>query len=182
MLHRARHRNYRCSSLLALMLGIGLLSNPTGLSRGEEKQNIPAPAQPVPFNHRRHAELGLECKFCHELPDPGKAAGFPSTAKCVACHQTVSPNKPWFRKLIRYHRQAKAIPWVRVYQLPGYVFFDRRNHLEAGATCVDCHGEVEIRHDMRKEKEISMAACVDCHLAQSASINCGFCHTLGLSP
>src|SRR5690606_6123756 len=30
-----------------------------------------APVQPLPYSHRQHLELGLECFECHVQPDPG---------------------------------------------------------------------------------------------------------------
>ena len=42
--------------------------------------------------------------------------------------------------------------------------------------CEACHGPVRERDVMRKEKDISMAACMDCHRARQASIACNYCH------
>ena len=39
--------------------------------------------------------------------------------------------------------QAQSIPWVRVHNLPDFVYFDHRAHVAAGVTCQKCHGPVE---------------------------------------
>ena len=50
----------------------------------------PAPAgptQPIPYSHKRHLALGLECRQCHVNPDAGEMMTFPATAICMSCHQ-----------------------------------------------------------------------------------------------
>jgi ferredoxin len=58
-----------------------------------------------------------------------------------------------------------------------YVFFSHREHAAAGAACADCHGDVAAAAmPLPKERDISMAACMDCHRAKGASLACDFCH------
>jgi hypothetical protein len=69
------------------------------------------------------------------------------------------------------------VPWEPVYQIADYVFFSHREHIgRAGAECADCHGPVGERDVMAKERDISMAACMDCHRVKAASLECNFCH------
>jgi hypothetical protein len=35
------------------------------------------PKQPVPYSHKQHLAMGLQCKNCHTSPDPGEAMGIP---------------------------------------------------------------------------------------------------------
>ena len=37
----------------------------------------PAPVQPIPYSHKKHLALGLDCKTCHRNPEPGKLMTFP---------------------------------------------------------------------------------------------------------
>jgi hypothetical protein len=133
--------------------------------------------QPVPYSHKVHLALGLECKNCHKNPDPGEVMGIPQTPVCMGCHSTVKKDSPAIQKLAGFHESKKPVPWVRVYQVPGYVFFNHRAHLAAkGVTCQTCHGPVAERDVLTKEKDISMGACMDCHQKNNASNSCTFCH------
>jgi hypothetical protein len=137
----------------------------------------PAPAQPLPFSHKLHLSKGLECKDCHSMPEPGDRAAFPATARCMVCHVEIKKDSEAIQKLADYHKKQEAIPWKRVYRVPEYVFFSHKVHVtKAKAACETCHGPVRDRDVMRKEKETSMAVCMDCHKASAASIACDYCH------
>jgi Cytochrome c7 and related cytochrome c/Class III cytochrome C family len=135
-----------------------------------------APEQPIPFSHRAHVKAGLECKGCHPMPDTGEFATIPETAACMSCHDTVKTDSAGVRKLAEFHKAGKPVPWRRVYRIPDYVFFNHREHVEKGVTCQTCHGPVQERDALRKERDISMAACMECHRARQASVACNFCH------
>ncbi len=137
----------------------------------------PPPPQPLPFSHRQHAAAGLDCKTCHAIPEPGEFAGLPVTGVCMNCHIEIRKDSPHIQRLAGYHKEGKPVPWARVYRIPGYVFFSHKEHLaRAGATCETCHGPVWERDVLRKERETSMAACMDCHRAKGASLDCLYCH------
>jgi hypothetical protein len=111
------------------------------------------------------------------MPEPGDRATLPGTAKCMACHATIKKESPAIQKLAEYHKKGEQVPWKRVYRIPDYVFFSHQVHLtKAKATCETCHGAVRERDVMQKEKDISMAACSDCHKAAGASVECNYCH------
>jgi predicted CXXCH cytochrome family protein len=133
--------------------------------------------QPVEFSHKRHAELGLECKVCHPMAD-GEQAGIPQTADCMNCHQSSDSAKPAFRALFERANTKKQIAWARVYLLPYFVFFGHSGHQNAKDGCETCHGPVATRDLLWKEREISMKLCVECHKANQASVSCTFCHEL----
>ena len=137
----------------------------------------PPPVQPLPFSHKQHISAGLECKNCHEVPEPGDFAGIPAADKCMICHAGIKKDSPHIQRLAAYHSQNTPVPWKRVYRIPDYVFFSHKEHLNrAKAICETCHGPVRERDVMRKEKETSMAACMDCHRTAGASLACDFCH------
>lgn len=79
-----------------------------------------------------------------------------------------------------------SIPWVRVHNLPDYVYFDHRAHVTAGVTCQRCHGPVESMERVRQVESLSMGWCVNCHReatetgidgnAVHASTDCAACH------
>jgi hypothetical protein len=137
----------------------------------------PAPLQPLPFSHKTHAAAALTCKQCHPVADPGDAAGLPATKVCLACHVAVKKDSPHIAKLARWHKENKAVPWARVYQIPQYVAFSHQRHLAVdGVQCETCHGPVATREVLRREKETGMQACMDCHRARGASNDCLLCH------
>ena len=137
----------------------------------------PPPAQPIPFSHKQHLATGLECKNCHQMPEPGDFAGLPATDRCMSCHIEIKKDSASIQRLAQHHREGKPIPWARVYRIPDYVFFSHKEHLtRAKAACETCHGPVRERDVMRKEKETSMAACMDCHRTNNAPVTCDYCH------
>jgi hypothetical protein len=135
-----------------------------------------AAPQPIPYSHKTHLALGLQCKNCHTNPDPGEMMGFPATKTCMGCHATVKTDSPAIQKLAQFAKDQKPVPWVRIYQIPGYVYFSHRAHQEAEANCQTCHGPVAQRETITKEVDISMGACMDCHRKNKASIDCTYCH------
>jgi hypothetical protein len=135
------------------------------------------PVQPIPFSHRVHiATARLECKNCHPIPEPGAFATIPETAKCMSCHGTIKKDSPAVQKLAEFHNEGKPVPWRRVYRIPDYVDFSHKAHVAKGVTCENCHGQVRESDALRKEKETTMAACMDCHRAREASVACNYCH------
>ncbi len=134
------------------------------------------PEQPVPYSHKKHVSMGLKCTECHTNPPPGESMGIPSVSKCMTCHMAVAKDKPAIQKIAEAASAKKELPWVRIYQIPSYVAFSHKAHLETGAACQKCHGDVAKRDVLFKEADISMGACMSCHRENKASNDCGFCH------
>jgi len=135
-----------------------------------------APKQPLPFSHKQHAGVGLKCKECHQNADPGEMMGLPAASKCMACHVEIAKDKPAIQSLKQLAASKQTIPWVRVYQIPSYVSFSHRSHLESSASCQECHGPVAEREVLWREGNITMGACMDCHRKNRASLDCALCH------
>jgi hypothetical protein len=120
------------------------------------------PAQPVPYSHRLHAgDLKIQCATCHTNPDPGEAMTMSKPEVCGKCHAG------------KYDHQIR---WVRVYEVPSFVFFSHRAHLNANNTCRECHGPVEQRAQLSRETDLTMGGCMNCHRQKKASLDCTFCH------
>lgn len=136
----------------------------------------PGPEQPIPFHHVKHSAQGIACEKCHTTPDPGVFAEIVGTEVCMGCHTAVKTDSPAIQKLAGYHQRGEAVPWEPVYLVPEYVYFSHREHAAAGAGCADCHGDVASAEVLAKTRDISMAACMDCHRAKEAPVGCGFCH------
>jgi hypothetical protein len=136
-----------------------------------------APTQPIPYSHKKHLALGLECKMCHTNPEPGKLMTFPETGGCMQCHATVAKDKPTIQKLANYAKSKQGIPWVRVYiVLPG-VAWSHRPHLQAGVACETCHGQVREIEQMSEVTSVTtMYVCLNCHEMNHAKTACDTCH------
>ncbi|MEX2188221.1 MAG: cytochrome c3 family protein [Pirellulales bacterium] len=83
-------------------------------------------------------------------------------------------------------KSPHPIRWVRVHNLPDFVYFDHRAHVAAGVTCQYCHGPVESMQTVEQFSTLSMGWCVNCHRdatahgVQGKSVNpstdCATCH------
>ena len=60
-------------SAVALVHAIVLLAS-IALRAQDEAAALrsPGPAQPLPYSHKQHVALGLQCRFCHVNPDAGQ--------------------------------------------------------------------------------------------------------------
>jgi Cytochrome c7 and related cytochrome c len=135
------------------------------------------PVQPIPYSHKKHLALGLECKMCHTNPEPGRLMTFPDTATCMQCHVRIATDKPSIQKLAEYSQSKEPIPWVRVYTvLPG-VNWNHRAHLTAGVKCETCHGQVGELDQMSEVTSVTtMYSCLSCHEMNHAKTACDTCH------
>ena len=83
-------------------------------------------------------------------------------------------------------QRQRPVEWVRVHDLPDFVYFDHRAHVHAGVTCQECHGPVETMDRVRQFQSLSMGWCVNCHRDATqhgvngktvkASTDCATCH------
>lgn len=122
------------------------------------------PKQPVPYSHKLHAgKLGIDCRYCHYTVEVAADAAVPPTAVCINCHERIAVKS---EKLLMVHQSAetgKPIPWVRVHDLPDYVYFNHSAHVSRGVSCVSCHGRVDTMEEVRQVKRLSMGWCLECH-------------------
>ncbi len=80
----------------------------------------------------------------------------------------------------------EPMPWVKVHNLPDFVYFDHRPHLNVGLECQKCHGNIETMERVRQVESLAMGWCVNCHRKYSeigvnarpvhASTDCTTCH------
>ena len=121
----------------------------------------------------------MGCEQCHLLSSNGKDFALPNVKECMSCHRTVMHDDPAIQRLSTLERSGEPIAWVRIYTLPGFVFFNHQTHQNAKVGCATCHGAVADRDALSQEKDISMASCVNCHRLRKAPIACGTCHSVG---
>ena len=173
------HGVLRGVGLLALVLAPWSMSQTA--EAPPEAQADPVPVeQPLPYSHKTHVALGLQCRDCHQIADPGFVAGYPAETTCMACHTAVKTDSPHIQLLAKLSAEGTPVPWNRVYRVPDYVWFSHASHVDdASFDCEVCHGPVAQRDALFQEKPTTMAACMDCHARNSAPNDCDLCHDPG---
>jgi hypothetical protein len=136
-------------------------------------------AQPLPFSHRKHAGAGISCKYCHPTSESKDWAGLPGLDLCAACHKAITVESHEIQSLLAKHEAGEKTEWIRVYDVPGYVFFSHASHVRKEVTCETCHGPVRERDVLAQEVSVSMTACMNCHAERKVENHCHFCHSLG---
>ena len=136
-----------------------------------------APVQPINFSHKLHAgEYKIDCFYCHTNARRSVVAGIPSMQLCMGCHKNVGKDKPEVQKLIRLWEQRRPVEWIKINDLPDFVYFSHKRHIAADVTCESCHGQVQEMERVSQGRALSMEKCVNCHLERNASIDCWTCH------
>ncbi|RPI99871.1 MAG: hypothetical protein EHM36_15405, partial [Deltaproteobacteria bacterium] len=134
--------------------------------------------QPVAFNHKKHADQGLECDACHRFYKTQTFSGLPSLAVCLECHQEPVTQSPEEEKIRQYAKRGEEIPWKRIYQQPDHVFFSHRRHVVLGKMeCKSCHGNMgEMEKPPAKPFVLmTMDWCMDCHAERKVTNDCQAC-------
>ena len=156
-----------------LVLGLSMLS--CWAQVPDNPSVPPAPAQPLPYSHKKHLAMGLQCAQCHINPDPGAQMTFPASTTCIMCHNTAEVSDRG--RIAELAKSSQPIPWVRVYQVTPGVTWTHRKHLQAGMQCAMCHGNVAQMDAMAQTTAVlAMASCITCHQSHKASTACATCH------
>ena len=148
--------------------------------------------QPVPFSHKHHVQgLGIDCRYCHTSVEESASAGMPPTKTCMNCHSVLFNDAPLLEPVRKSFETGKPLEWVRVHDLPDFVYFDHSIHVAKGVDCTTCHGAVDEMPLMWRNETLHMQWCLDCHrnpekhmttkLAKEHAIsknltNCTVCH------
>jgi hypothetical protein len=122
------------------------------------------PEQPVPYSHALHVgELGMDCRYCHNTVEVAAKAAVPPTQTCMNCHARIRPTSPKLLPVRESYATGLPIPWVKVHDLPDYVYFNHSAHVRRGVGCVECHGRVDTMEVVTQVKTLAMGWCLDCH-------------------
>jgi len=122
------------------------------------------PDQPIPFSHKHHVEgLGLQCQYCHTSVEKSSYAGIPPTKTCINCHSQIWTNAEMLQPVRTSWATGASINWIRVHDLPDYVYFNHEIHVNKGIGCASCHGRVDEMPLMYEENSLQMEWCLNCH-------------------
>lgn len=142
---------------LFLLLGLPRFF-PSASHRGYE------PEQPIPFSHQKHAgDYRIPCLYCHSTAERSRHASVPGAGLCMNCHRVVKTESPWIQKIAQAARDNRPLEWIRIHELPDYVYFSHKRHLAQGLVCQDCHGPVESLSRLSQNQDLTMGWCMDCH-------------------
>jgi hypothetical protein len=122
--------------------------------------------QPVPFSHRHHvSQLGIDCRYCHTAVEESNFAGIPATQTCMTCHSQIHATAEMLEPVRASWRNDKSIAWIRVNDLPDFVYFNHSIHVQKGIGCVTCHGPIGEMALTWRENSLNMEWCLGCHRA-----------------
>jgi hypothetical protein len=120
--------------------------------------------QPVMFSHKHHVDgLGIDCRYCHTSVEVSSSAGIPPTHTCMSCHSQVWTSAPILEPVRESYRTGKPLQWVRVHDLPDFVYFNHSIHVKKGVGCTTCHGQVDQMPLIMQANTLFMGWCLDCH-------------------
>ena len=149
-----------------------------------------APIQPIHYSHKIHAGANqIECKYCHSSARVSKHSGIPSLNVCMNCHEYIAEyngeedlengyTRDFYTNEIKklysavgwdeenqvYTGNTKPVKWVRIHNLPDFVYFNHAQHAQvAQIECQTCHGPVEEMEIMYQYSPLTMGWCIDRH-------------------
>lgn len=136
----------------------------------------------------------IDCQYCHSASRKSRTAGIPSVNVCMNCHKGVQEgqrsgnaeiSKIYYAAGFDPSRKGNAvynhgtdanpvwettprvdrpIEWIKVHNLPDFVYFNHSQHVEVGKIeCQTCHGPVEKMDQAEQWAPLTMKWCVECH-------------------
>jgi hypothetical protein len=120
--------------------------------------------QPVQFSHQHHAGgIGIDCRYCHTSVEVSSSAGIPPTKTCINCHSQIWSTSPYLEPVRASFRDDQPLRWIRVHDLPDFVYFNHSSHVNKGVGCETCHGRVDRMPLIVQQASLQMEWCLDCH-------------------
>ncbi|SDE61748.1 c-type cytochrome [Riemerella columbipharyngis] len=168
------------------------------------------PEQPIYFSHKIHAGINkIDCQLCHSGAKYGKVSEIPSLNVCMNCHKFISEYKGeyvqagktkdfytgeikkiydavgWDEKTQSYTGKTHPIQWVRIHNMPDFVYFNHSQHVVAGAktimaaknvdiVCKACHGKIDTMNVVQMANDFTMGWCISCHRTTQVDMTNGY--------
>ena len=151
--------------VLSLLLFVGWVVFTLMRSSFATKQNEFV-EQPIQFSHKHHAGgEGIDCRYCHTSVETSSFAGIPPTKTCMNCHSQIWTNAQILEPVRASFRNDVPLEWIRVNDLPDFVYFNHQIHVRQGVGCATCHGRVDEMPLTYQAAPLLMEWCLDCHRA-----------------
>jgi hypothetical protein len=120
--------------------------------------------QPVQFSHLHHVkDDGIDCRYCHTSVETSAFAGIPPTKTCMNCHSQIWSQAPILEPVRSSFREDTPVRWIRVHDLPDFVYFNHSIHIKKGMGCESCHGRIDEMPLTLQQNSLQMKWCLDCH-------------------
>jgi hypothetical protein len=143
----------------AFLWGLALVNRSSYVTQADV-----ARTQPVQFSHKHHAgELGIDCRYCHTSVEQSAYATVPATETCMHCHSQIWAESPFLEPVRASYGSDRSIAWIKVYDLPDFVYFNHAAHVRKGIGCTSCHGRVDRMNQVWQASSLQMEWCLDCH-------------------
>jgi hypothetical protein len=165
--HRSTNTISKVSIFGALFAVLGGLWAVLELSRSSwVTQEGVAREQPIPFSHQHHVGgMGIDCRYCHSSVERSAVAGIPPTQTCMNCHSQIWSDSPTLEPVRASFRDGTPLVWLKVNDLPDFVYFDHSAHVNKGVGCTTCHGPVDQMPLVYQHASLQMEWCLECHRA-----------------
>ena len=122
--------------------------------------------QPIQFSHAHHVGgEGIDCRYCHTSVEKSAFAGIPPTKTCMNCHSQLWTTAPILEPIRASLRDDRPVEWIRVNDLPDFVYFNHQIHIRQGVGCATCHGRVDRMPLVYQAQTLQMEWCLNCHRA-----------------
>jgi hypothetical protein len=127
--------------------------------------------QPVQFSHLHHVgDDGIDCRYCHTSVETSAFAGIPPTKTCMNCHSQIWSTAPILEPIRASFREDRPLRWVRVHDLPDFVYFNHSVHIKKGMGCETCHGRIDQMPLTLQQNSLQMEWCIECHRAPEQNV------------
>ncbi|OFW17322.1 MAG: cytochrome C [Acidobacteria bacterium RIFCSPLOWO2_12_FULL_67_14] len=144
--------------LIGLIMAIGSSSYVTRANEFIE--------QPIQFSHLHHVgDDGIDCRYCHTSVESSPFAGIPPTKTCMNCHSQIWATAPFLEPVRSSFRDDRPLRWIRVHDLPDFVYFNHSIHVKKGMGCETCHGRIDEMPLVLQQNSLQMQWCLECHRA-----------------
>ncbi len=79
------------------------------------------------------------------------------------CHAQIWTNADLLEPVRQSWATGASIQWIRVHDLPDFVYFSHDIHVNKGIGCASCHGRVDQMPLMYEQNTLQMEWCLNCH-------------------
>jgi len=142
----------------------------------------------VPFSHKKHLRLSMECTDCHQAATTSEKASdtlLPGDAVCAKCHAPAPEKQPRTLTVGKFnHKLHAAIPKMNLVILAAlrsgsYLATPHDNleeQLTSASSCTTCHRGLAQSDSVSLAAFPHMADCLVCHSDIDAPFSCEKCH------
>jgi hypothetical protein len=79
------------------------------------------------------------------------------------CHSQILATSAYLEPVRESMRTDHSIQWVKVHDLPDFVYFNHSIHVNKGVGCTTCHGQIDQMPLMWTVSTLQMEWCLECH-------------------